>query len=94
MEEGPDCKGVIVTVYQSKTNQIGNQDVFGALRHRDVACCAHGWLALYFFARWIGDEEAFPDFTRSASWFNIKVFPGNTPEEAIKAQTHVQIVTR
>ena len=96
-DEGPDCMAMLVSVFKSKTNKIGSLDLSASLRHVDVLCCSHGWVALYLFARWNwndDDEESFPNLNTSASWFNVKLFAGNLPDVAIKSATHIQIVTR
>jgi hypothetical protein len=94
-DEGPQCMAMLASVFKSKTNKVGNMDLSASIRHRDVLCCSHGWIALYLFARWNDDDEPFPDFTNNASWFDLKLFASdNSPTVAIKTQTHIKIVTR
>ncbi|RUS12910.1 hypothetical protein BC937DRAFT_86726, partial [Endogone sp. FLAS-F59071] len=45
-----------------KTNQFGQLEVSGAIRHKEVQLCLLSHLAIYFFWCWHIENEPFPNF--------------------------------
>jgi hypothetical protein len=66
-------KVLTVLMNQGKTNQHARMEYGAAIRHREPQCCLIGSLAAWFFWRWQVENEAFPDFTNSDNWYDIKV---------------------
>jgi len=85
------CVALIVTLCNGKTNQDGQLQMAGVLRHKNVEQCTVGALALHLFCKFhmgttplIDDKQPkhaqFPDFTSNETWYDIKLFP--SPESA------------
>lgn len=77
--EGPTrCMPLIFTTRAGKQNQHGRLETIGALRNRKLLTCMLGGLAFYFLYRWDLSDEPFPDFSRRAAWYNIRLIKGST----------------
>jgi hypothetical protein len=67
--EGPTpCKVLVISMTKSKSNTTARVEYGAAMRHLDVHICPVGSVALYFFARFHLQEEAFPEFTTREHW--------------------------
>ena len=76
-DEGPNGAKVLRVSYnESKTNQFGNIENNGALRHNDVTCCPVGSIAFYLFYRFNINGEVWPAFKNRSSWYEINLFKG------------------
>ena len=69
IEHGREEFALYCNFFQSKTNQAGDRQHAGIVRHKDVFMCAIGGLALYFFHRFQVCGEPWPDFNRNADWY-------------------------
>lgn len=87
---------VRVRLRGGKTNQFGKIDYAGAKRHREVAYCAVGSIALYLFWRLQMDGEEWPDFGASQNWYDIKLFrvKKKNRTEKLGYQTHYKALKK
>jgi hypothetical protein len=71
--EGPTpCFAVVLQITAGKTNNSGQAQYMGAMRHKDPRLCTMSALAQYFFWRWeISGEEPL-DFQSQQSWYGKK----------------------
>jgi hypothetical protein len=77
--EGPTrYMPLIFTTRAGKQNQHGRLETIGALRNRKPLTCMLGGLAFYLLYRWDLTDEPFPDFSRRAAWYNIRLIKGST----------------
>ena len=76
-EEGPTrCMPLIFTTRAGKQNQHGRLETAGALRNKLPITCMLSGLAFYLLFRWDLTEEVFPDFSRPAAWYDIRLIKG------------------
>ena len=69
LNEGPTpCHCLTLAMLQGKTNQHARIEHGYAIRHMNVEACSVGALALYFFARFEIENEAFPDLSSRDKW--------------------------
>jgi hypothetical protein len=64
---------LVLVLNYGKTNQHGNKQYAGAMRHRDPLSCAVSQLAFWLFWRWHCEREPFPCMRSSYEWYNIKL---------------------
>lgn len=77
--EGPTrCMPLIFTTRAGKQNQHGRLETIGALRNRKPLTCMLSGLAFYLLYRWDLGDEPFPDFSKRAAWYNIRLIKGST----------------
>lgn len=68
-----NCLALIVVMDQGKTNQFGRKELGACVRNKIPEICPVGSFAFYLFYRFHILKAAFPDFTRSSNWFDLKV---------------------
>ena len=68
---------LIFTTRAGKQNQHGRLETIGALRNRKLLTCVLSGLAFYLLYRWDLSDEPFPDFSRRAAWYNIRLIKGS-----------------
>ena len=77
--EGPTrCMPVILTTRAGKRNQHGRLETAGALRNRKPLICMLSGLAFYLLYRWDLTDEPFPDFSRRAAWYDIRLIKSSS----------------
>jgi Centromere DNA-binding protein complex CBF3 subunit, domain 2 len=77
--EGPTrCMPLIFTACAGEQNQHSRLETIGALRNRKLLTCMLGSLAFYLLYRWDLGDEPYPDFSRRAAWYNIRLIKGST----------------
>ncbi|POM78984.1 Hypothetical protein PHPALM_3424 [Phytophthora palmivora] len=64
-----DCRALVMTMDQGKTNQLG-REFMSCIRNRNVEFCPIGALGLYLFFKWIVQLKAVPNFLEPALWYN------------------------
>ncbi|OWZ01332.1 hypothetical protein PHMEG_00027305 [Phytophthora megakarya] len=67
------CRAVVMIKRQGKTNQVGRTEVGACMRNKKVQICPTGFWAFTFFWRCHCDQEPFPDFSRSETWYPVKL---------------------
>jgi hypothetical protein len=95
--EGPTrCMPLIFTTRAGKQNQHGRLETIGALRNRKPLICMLGGLAFYLLYRWDLSDEAFPDFSRRSTWYDIRLIKGTTrdPKAAFSYNSQRDWVTK
>jgi hypothetical protein len=95
--EGPTrCMPLIFTTRAGKQNQHGRLETIGALRNRKPLICQLSGLAFYLLYRWDLGDEAFPDFSRRSTWYDIRLIKGTTgdPKAAFSDNSQRDWVTK
>jgi hypothetical protein len=83
------CPALILVLSQSKTNQYGRLNIGACLRTKNVRICPFGSLALYLFCRFHIDNEEFPDFSSSNSWYDTFLLRNDTnPNQELSYRAH------
>ena len=77
--EGPTrCVPLIFTTREGKENQFGRLETTGALRNKKPLVYMLGGLAFYLLSRWDLGDEPFPDFSKRALWYKIRLIKSST----------------
>ncbi len=87
-DEGPGGSYVFRVSYnESKTNQFGNIENNGMLRHKDVGRCPFGAIAFYLFYRFAINGENWPSFKRRQDWYEVNLFKGRHATSSTSSST-------
>ena len=94
-DEGPTpCRPMILILDNGKTNQLGNLEYIGVMRHRDPLLCTMGQVAFYLFHR--GEvRELPPQFWTRQQWYDTHFLKGmdrtavlRGPAEVVQRRLH------
>lgn len=79
---------LVLLIQHGKTNQFGKLQHVGYMRNTEVRTCPIGAAGLYLFERFHIDNEAFPDMTSSAAWYDIKFLRGRNRTKSVSYESH------
>lgn len=72
-----ECKAILATLAQGKTNQFGKIEFGSAMRGKEVQSCLVGALAMSFFWRFEIGKKQYPNSSESRNWHDIKKISSN-----------------
>jgi hypothetical protein len=85
---------VMLLMERSKTNQEGELEYAGMLRHKDAEKCPVQAIAFYFFYRFHMSGESFPDMSQRKNWFHTPVFLDEKTGKAMGYSKHYNQIQR
>ncbi|KAL2140333.1 hypothetical protein VTI28DRAFT_3977 [Corynascus sepedonium] len=89
--EGPTrCMPLILTTRAGKQNQHGRLETAGALRNKKPLICMLSGLAFYLLYRWDLTDEPFPDFSRRAAWYDIRLLKSHSVDRTAALSYYTQ----
>ncbi|KAL2137536.1 hypothetical protein VTI28DRAFT_9169 [Corynascus sepedonium] len=89
--EGPTrCMPLILTTRAGKQNQHGRLETAGALRNKKPLICMLSGLAFYLLYRWDLTDEPFPDFSRRAAWYDIRLLKSSSTDRTSALSYYTQ----